>query len=56
MTADAWATACMVMGSDRTQRLMQSRTDLGVMTIAADSAGNYVVWSNERFARHVVTP
>jgi len=53
MTADAWATACIVLGRAATQRLMQDRTDLGVMTIASDSAGNYVVWSNAPFARCV---
>ena len=50
MTADAWATACMVMGTDATQRMMEQRTDLGVMTISADSLGRYVVWSNAPFA------
>jgi len=56
MTADAWATACMVLGEQATQSLMSSRDDLGVMTIAADSTGNMVVWSNRRFANQVVTP
>ena len=54
MTADAWATACMVMGSGKVQQLMDSRADLGVMTISADDAGNYIVWSNKAFANHVV--
>lgn len=52
-TADAWATACMVMGTDATQQMMDKRTDLGVLTISADSAGNYVVWSNKAFAEKV---
>ena len=50
MTADAWATACMVMGLERTQTMMEKNSELGVMTISADADGNFVVWSNKRFA------
>lgn len=50
MTADAWATACMVMGTERTQALFEKRSDLGVMTISTDAKGNFVVWSNAAFA------
>ena len=51
MSADAWATACMVMGDSATRAMMQSRRDLGVMTITADTiSGNLVVWSNKAFA------
>ena len=54
MNADAWATACMVMGADEVKRLMQHNTDLGVMTIEADTAsGNLIVWSNAPFAHRV---
>ena len=56
MTADAWATACMVMGDERVRALMEQRYDLGVMTISADPDGNFIVWSNSRFADCVVTP
>lgn len=50
VAADAWATACMAMGTQATQQLMEHRNDLGVMTISTDSAGNYIVWSNPTFA------
>jgi len=54
MTADAWATACMAMGDSATRALMQGRTDLGVMTISADTVnGALVVWSNTPFAEKV---
>ncbi len=54
MTADAWATACMVMGENKVKNMMQGREDLGVMTIAADTvSGNLVVWSNRTFANHI---
>lgn len=54
MTADAWATACMVMGEQQVKTMMQPRRDLGVMTISADTtSGALVVWSNEAFAARV---
>lgn len=56
MTADAWATACMVMGESEVKRMMQPRDDLGVMTISADTvSGNFIVWSNKAFAERVQT-
>jgi len=56
MSADAWATACMVMGEDEVKKMMQQRTDLGVMTIAADTTtGNLIVWSNAPFADRIAT-
>lgn len=54
MTADAWATACMVMGEKEVEKLMQQRDDLGVMTISADTVnGNLIVWSNAAFAQKI---
>ncbi|MBR5685916.1 MAG: FAD:protein FMN transferase [Muribaculaceae bacterium] len=54
MTADAWATACMVMGEEKVKNMMQGRNDLGVMTISADTvSGNLVVWSNAAFAKRI---
>ena len=56
MTADAWATACMVMGENEVKNMMQGRADLGVMTISADTtSGNLIVWSNATFANHINT-
>ena len=54
MTADAWATACMVMGEENVKNMVQQRRDLGVMTIAADTVGgNLIVWSNAAFAEKI---
>lgn len=54
MTADAWATACMVMGDSAVKSMMQRRSDLGVMTITADTVGgNLIVWSNAAFANRI---
>ena len=56
MTADAWATACMVMGEKQVKNMMQHRGDLGVMTIEADTTtGNLIVWSNAAFAQRIKT-
>ena len=54
MQADAWATACMAMGERKVKEMMERRSDLGVMTISADTAsGNLVVWSNKPFAERI---
>ena len=54
MTADAWATACMVMGENEVKKVMQKRQDLGVMTISADTVSGYlIVWSNAPFAEKI---
>jgi thiamine biosynthesis lipoprotein ApbE len=54
MSADAWATACMVMGQEKVKAMMQGRSDLGVMTISADTVtGSLVVWSNAAFADRI---
>lgn len=54
MNADAWSTACMVMGEEQVKHLMQGRDDLGVLTISADTiTGNLIVWSNPSFAQRV---
>lgn len=50
MSSDAWATACMAMGLEKTQAMMENNSKLGVMTISTDDDGNFVVWSNKRFA------
>lgn len=57
MMADAWATACMVMGDSATRAMMERRKDLGVMTIVGDTVtGNLVVWSNAPFADRIHSP
>ena len=54
MHADAWATACMAMGEEEIKKMMERRSDLGVMTISADTvSGNLIVWSNKAFADKV---
>lgn len=56
MTADAWATACMVMGENQVKKVMENRRDLGVMTISADTVADaLIVWSNAPFADRIST-
>lgn len=50
MMADAWATACMAMGTEKTKALMQNEKKLGVMTIISTPSGGFEVWSNAAFA------
>lgn len=54
MSADAWATACMAMGEEKTKAMMEDNDKLGVMTISVNEDGNYVIWSNKCFANLVV--
>ena len=54
MSADAWATACMALGLEATQQMMENNTVLGVMTINTDDDGNFIIWSNKRFADLIV--
>lgn len=54
MSADAWATACMAMGEEKTIAMMESNNSLGVLTISVNEDGDFVIWSNKRFADLVV--
>lgn len=53
MNADAWATACMALGTERTQELMQACDTLGVMTISAGDNGALIIWSNPHFTNYL---
>lgn len=54
MLADAWATACMVMGLERTKRMFSDSKEMGIMTISSNPRGDFVVWSNHAFDSKVV--
>lgn len=49
VTADAYATACMVMGVDDSQRILAPSDDIAVMLMYVDSIGNISCWENEKF-------
>lgn len=46
MTADAYATACMVLGTKEAQRLAQENPALDMYLIYADSAGQMQTWAS----------
>lgn len=47
MTADAYATAFMVMGLDKAKKLLADQTELGALLIYSDSTGEMRIWSSE---------
>ena len=49
MLADAYATACMVMGLEMSISMMSGRKDVAVMLVYAMSDGSLVIWTNETF-------
>lgn len=53
MSADAYATAFMVMGSELSKKLIKKNDSLAVMLILADGSGKHKIWQNERFRKLV---
>lgn len=49
MLADAYATACMVMGLEKSISLMSGRKDVAVMLVYATGDDKYAIWTNEKF-------
>ncbi|MBE6310256.1 MAG: FAD:protein FMN transferase [Bacteroidales bacterium] len=49
MCADAYATACMVMGVERSKSFLESRNDLGGFLVYSVDGDTLMVWSNNRF-------
>lgn len=54
MTADAYATACMVMGAEKCMEMFSGNKDIGVMLITSGGEGELTVWENARFRTLVV--
>lgn len=54
MIADAYATACMVMGLEKSQELISGSEDLEAYIIYGDPEGQYQVWSSEGFKKYIV--
>ena len=53
MSADAYATACMVMGLERAKAFVESRPDLDAYFIYADSAGHYQTYMTQGMERYL---
>jgi thiamine biosynthesis lipoprotein len=49
MTADAYATACMVIGLERSKELLQSHPELQGLLIFSDEKGQYRIWKTDEF-------
>ncbi len=54
--ADAYATAFMVMGTEKTKTFIQDNPDLqlSVYLISSDSTGNWTTWQTEDFGNFIV--
>ena len=51
MTADAYATACMVMGVERSRLLLEQSDDVAVMLMYVDDEGRLAIWENTLFGK-----
>lgn len=51
MTADAYATGCMVLGVDNTKRLLGDSSEIAVSITYLDDNGNSEVWNNALFTK-----
>ena len=49
MLADAYATACMVMGAERSKSFLESHSNIGGFIVYTEEADSMVTWSNDRF-------
>ena len=49
MSADAYATACMVMGEERTKLLLGDSKKIAVMLMSVNAEGKIVMWHNAAF-------
>ena len=49
MSADAYATACMVMGEERTKLLLGDSKKIAVMLMSVNAEGKIVMWHNTAF-------
>lgn len=49
MIADAYATACMVMGERKCIEMFHDNKEIGVMLITSDPEGKLSVWENAKF-------
>ncbi len=56
MTADAYATACMVMGLEKAQEFINSLSKTDAYFIYGDDLGMYQVWHTEGLRKYIETP
>jgi thiamine biosynthesis lipoprotein len=51
MTADAWATACMVVGEEKAKEFIKRNKELEAYFVYSDFEGNYQTWQSDGFAK-----
>ncbi len=49
MTADAYATAFMIISQSEREKILESNPGMKAMLIRSDSIGNYNIWTSENF-------
>lgn len=54
--ADAYATACMVMGLEKAQAFVNHHSQLAALFIYADSQGRYRTWTSQAMNQYIVQP
>lgn len=52
-TADGYATACMVMGKDKTIRFLSKHTELEAFLVYSDEHGKFRTWVSEKLAARI---
>ena len=55
MTADAYATAFMVLGLEKSKVLLSRHPELAVMFIITEGDGQFGYWSNNAFDKLKIT-
>ncbi|MBR3455936.1 MAG: FAD:protein FMN transferase [Bacteroidaceae bacterium] len=53
-TADAYATAFMVLGLDSARQVLNHHPELSAYFIYTDSIGNYATWNSDKMAKNLV--
>ena len=53
MTADGYATACMVVGVDKAKKIIENNSDLEAYFIFSDEKGEYQVYFTEGFNKYI---
>jgi FAD:protein FMN transferase len=55
-TADGIATACMVMGKDKTIEFLGFHPEFDAFLVFSDDTGNYITWTSEKLKRFISEP
>jgi thiamine biosynthesis lipoprotein len=56
MTADAYATACMVLGFEKARNFVENQKGVDAYFIYGDKYGNYRVWHTEGLTKYIESP